>query len=110
MVHERIRLINSFLIALTQAITIAIRYSAVRFQGLNPNGYILFDDLIEFVDIKYRNETRILDYPLQQEKLVPCLSTTYAFVITFMKLDSYFHRLKTNAKVYLEQLPEVSDG
>ena len=40
MVHERIRLINSVLIALTQSITIAMRYSAVRFQGQNPNGYI----------------------------------------------------------------------
>ncbi|CAF3578845.1 unnamed protein product [Adineta steineri] len=91
MVHERIRLINSFLVALTQAITIAIRYSAIRFQGQNPNG----------------NETKILDYPLQQEKLVPCLSTTYAFLITFIKLDTYFNQLKMNEKNYLEQLPEL---
>lgn len=54
-----------------------------------------------------RNETRILDYPLQQEKLVPCLSSTYAFLITFIKLDNYFNQLKKNAKIYLEQLPEV---
>jgi hypothetical protein len=56
-----------------------------------------------------RNETRILDYPLQQEKLVPCLSTTYAYLIAFIKLDTYFHQLKTNESIYLEQLPEVSD-
>jgi NADH:ubiquinone oxidoreductase subunit 6 (subunit J) len=56
-----------------------------------------------------RTETRILDYPLQQEKLVPCLATTYAFFVTFMKLDTYFGQLKTNENVFLEQLPEVSD-
>jgi hypothetical protein len=56
-----------------------------------------------------RTETRILDYPLQQEKLVPCLATTYAFFVTFMKLDTYFSQLKTNENVFLEQLPEVSD-
>lgn len=42
MVHERIRLINTFLTALAQAMTIAIRYSAIRFQGQKPDGYIFF--------------------------------------------------------------------
>jgi len=56
-----------------------------------------------------RTETRILDYPLQQEKLVPCLATTYAFFVASMKLDTYFSQLKTNENVFLEQLPEVSD-
>ena len=54
-----------------------------------------------------RNEIRILDYPLQQEKLVPCLATTYAFFVSFMKLDTYFSELKTNENAFLEQLPEV---
>jgi hypothetical protein len=56
-----------------------------------------------------RNETRILDYPLQQEKLVPCLSITYAFLIAFMKLDNYFNQLKSNTEVFLQQLPEVNN-
>jgi hypothetical protein len=65
--------------------------------------------LIHFSFCLKRTETRILDYPLQQEKLVPCLATTYAFFVTFMKLDTYFSQLKTNENVFLEQLPEVSD-
>ncbi|UJR20018.1 hypothetical protein I4U23_023152 [Adineta vaga] len=91
MVHERLRLINTSLIALIQAMTIAVRYSAIRFQGLNPSG----------------KETRILDYPLQQEKLIPSLSTTYAFLIAFIKLDQYFFQLKSNDDLYLQQLPEL---
>ncbi|CAF1253259.1 unnamed protein product [Rotaria sordida] len=91
LLHARIYLCESVTVALAQAITIAMRYSAVRFQGQNSNG----------------NEIRILDYPLQQAKLIPCLSATYAFVITFMKLDNYFNELKTNEEIYLEQLPEI---
>ncbi|CAF0733727.1 unnamed protein product [Adineta steineri] len=91
MIHMRIHLCNTFSISLAHAITIAMRYSAVRFQGQNPNG----------------NETRILDYPLQQEKLVPCLATAYVFLVSFLKLDTYFNQLKTNKNVFLEQLPEL---
>jgi hypothetical protein len=40
MVHTRIHLGHDFSISLAHAITIAMRYSAVRFQGQNPNGYI----------------------------------------------------------------------
>jgi acyl-CoA oxidase len=43
MIHMRIHLCYTFAISLAHAITIAVRYSAVRFQGLNPNGYILFN-------------------------------------------------------------------
>ncbi|CAF1500184.1 unnamed protein product [Adineta ricciae] len=91
MVHERLRLINTTLIALIRAMAIAVRYSAVRFQGLNPSG----------------KETRILDYPLQQEKLIPSLSTTYAFLIAFIKLDRYFFQLKTNDDDYFRELPQL---
>jgi hypothetical protein len=40
MIHMRIHLSNTFSVSLAHAITIAMRYSAVRFQGQNPNGYI----------------------------------------------------------------------
>ncbi len=88
----RIHLSYTFSIFLAHVITIAVRYSAVRFQGQNPN----------------RNETRILDYPLQQDKLIPCLSTTYVFLVAFMKLDTYFNQLKLNENIFLEQLLEVN--
>ncbi len=39
MIHMRIHLSNNFSIVIAHAITIAVRYSAVRFQGQNPNGY-----------------------------------------------------------------------
>ncbi|CAF5071434.1 unnamed protein product, partial [Rotaria sp. Silwood1] len=91
MIHMRIHLCYTFAVSLAQAVTIAIRYSAVRFQGQSPNG----------------SEIQILNYLLQQDKLVPCLSTVYAFLIAFMKLDTYFNKLKTNDTVFLDQLPEL---
>ncbi|CAF1385836.1 unnamed protein product, partial [Rotaria sordida] len=91
MIHMRIHLCYTFSVSLAQAITIAVRYSAVRFQGQNSNG----------------NEIQILNYPLQQDKLVPCLSTVYAFLIAFMKLDTYYNKLKTNDTLFLDQLPEL---
>nr|BAK02006.1 predicted protein [Hordeum vulgare subsp. vulgare] len=91
MIHMRIHLSYSFAVSLAQAITIATRYSAVRFQGSNPQG----------------KETRILDYPLQQEKLVPCLASAYAFLVTFLSLNNYFNNLKTNETVFFRQLPEL---
>ncbi len=45
MVNMRIHLCYSFAVTLAQAITIAVRYSAVRFQGKNPNGYMLLSDI-----------------------------------------------------------------
>ncbi len=44
MIHMRIHLCYTFAVSLAHAITIALRYSAVRFQGQNPTGYILFYD------------------------------------------------------------------
>ncbi|CAF3714613.1 unnamed protein product [Rotaria sordida] len=38
MIHMRIHLCYTFSVSLAQAITIAVRYSAVRFQGQNSNG------------------------------------------------------------------------
>ena len=112
MLQARIYLCENFTIALARSITIAMRYSAVRFQGQNLNGYILFyllNDLISILFI-YRNPTRIIDYPLQQDKLVPCLSSTYAFIIAFLKLNNYFNQLNTNQKIYLERLSEVNNN
>jgi len=42
MIHMRIHLSYTFAVSLAQAITIALRYAAIRFQGQNPNGYIFY--------------------------------------------------------------------
>ncbi len=42
MIHMRIHLSYTFAVSLAQAITIALRYAAIRFQGQNPTGYIQF--------------------------------------------------------------------
>ncbi|UJR20063.1 hypothetical protein I4U23_023196 [Adineta vaga] len=91
MIHMRIHLSYTFSLSLAQAVTIAMRYSAVRLQGLNPQG----------------KEVRILDYPLQQEKLIPCLATTYVFLMSFLTLDNYCNQLRTNETIFLQQLPEL---
>nr|CAB3219770.1 peroxisomal acyl-coenzyme A oxidase 2 [Phallusia mammillata] len=64
MVNLRVNLPKSQAIdVLAKACTIAIRYSAVRRQGLlNPGGA----------------EVAVLDYTLQQHKLIPQLATVYA--------------------------------
>jgi hypothetical protein len=49
----------------------------------------------------------ILDYPLQQEKLVPCLATTYAFFHSFEKLENFRAQILDNDSILFEQLPEV---
>jgi hypothetical protein len=54
-----------------------------------------------------RKETLILDYPLQQEKLVPCLATAYAFFHSFKKLENFRREILDNETILFELLPEV---
>lgn len=111
MIHMRIHLSNTFATALAHAVTIAMRYSAVRFQGLNPQGSVVDTHRrAEKDETSFRSETRVLDYPLQQEKLIPCLASAYAFLSAFFQLDSYFAELKVNQTLLFQQLPEVSDA
>lgn len=76
MIHMRIFLSSTFAVSLAQATTIAIRYSAVRFQGQDSNGYILCDiqnDLIKFVhslNIGLKEEFLIIRYSKQNWYLV----------------------------------------
>ncbi|CAF0966451.1 unnamed protein product, partial [Rotaria sordida] len=91
MLATRVSLCAFFSILLARAATIAIRYSAVRRQGLNPSG----------------KETLVLDYPLQQEKLVPCIATTYAFFYSFMKLENLRVQILESDIILFEQLPEL---
>ncbi|CAF2817046.1 unnamed protein product [Rotaria sp. Silwood2] len=91
MLATRVSLCAFFSILLARVTTIAVRYSAVRRQGQNPSG----------------KETQVLDYPLQQEKLVPCIATTYAFFYSFMKLENLRAQILDNDTILFEQLPEL---
>eukprot|EP00271_Cylindrocystis_brebissonii_P018849 TRINITY_DN5484_c0_g2_i1.p1 TRINITY_DN5484_c0_g2~~TRINITY_DN5484_c0_g2_i1.p1 ORF type:complete len:413 (+),score=73.28 TRINITY_DN5484_c0_g2_i1:51-1241(+) len=67
MVLVRANLVKDSGYALAKAVTIAIRYSAVRRQfGAEAGSGVL--------------ETKILDYPTQQYSLLPLLASSYAFV------------------------------
>jgi acyl-CoA oxidase len=50
---------------MSRACTIAVRYSAVRHQGMSA--------------LNDGSETKILDYTMQQQRLLPLVATSYAF-------------------------------
>ena len=110
MLATRVNLCAFFSILLARAITIAIRYSGVRHQGVNPSGlendHLKFTPLID--SLISRKETLILDYPLQQEKLVPGLATTYAFFLSYMKLENFRALSLAPDAIRFELLPEVN--
>ena len=56
-----------------------------------------------------RKENAVLDYPLQQEKLVPCVATTYAFFASFIKLESLRVHILASENILFERLPEVGE-
>ena len=49
----------------------------------------------------------VLDYPLQQDKLIPCLATNYAFYLSFMQLEKFRAEILSGETILFEQLPEV---
>lgn len=91
MLATRVNLCALFSLLLARAVTIAVRYSAIRHQGQNPNG----------------KENLILDYPLQQNKLTPCIATTYAFFISFIRLENLRKEILESENILFEQLPEL---
>lgn len=68
MTHVRSQIVMGSASTLSSACTIAVRYSAVRHQGFSSH-----DD---------GSETCILDYTMQQQRLLPLLATSYAFHFT----------------------------
>jgi acyl-CoA oxidase len=72
MIYARVYLIRDATINLSQALTIALRYSAVRRQGF-----------LHSTDI----EQKVLDYKLQQYRLLPLLAASYAFHFTCMRTE-----------------------
>ncbi|CAF0854889.1 unnamed protein product [Didymodactylos carnosus] len=92
MLTMRVSLCAYNAILLARATTIAIRYSAVRYQGQNDKG----------------NEMQILDYPLQQDKLFPCLATSYAFICSFSRLNQIYENvMASKPDEILQQLPDI---
>ncbi|KAK6017818.1 hypothetical protein OSTOST_16653 [Ostertagia ostertagi] len=67
MVHVRAHMISTQAAFLAQALTTAIRYSAVRRQGEIQPG---------------KGEVKILEYQTQQHRLFPQLARAYAFIFT----------------------------
>lgn len=68
MTHVRVTIVVNSGLALSQACTIAVRYSAVRRQGFTSKGD--------------GSEECVLDYAMQQQRLLPLVATSYAFHVS----------------------------
>lgn len=94
MVLIRSMLVRDASDALARACAIAIRYSAVRRQGpaLGPDG----------------GEHVVLDYQMQQQRLLTLLATAYAYRLTGFYMLRLYERLQTDLEDNdLSVLPEV---
>lgn len=75
MVFVRVVLIDMVAFNVGRAVTIAVRYSAVRRQAEIERG---------------KGEVQILDYKAQQYKLLPCLAAAHAFKAAYVALMSAY--------------------
>eukprot|EP00898_Chlorokybus_atmophyticus_P005642 jgi/Chlat1/6079/Chrsp4S06218 len=101
MVDVRVRFVEGSWLTLAKGLTIAIRYSAVRRQG--------------FIDDKSIEENAILDYRMQQYRLLPLLAAAWA--MRFVAADlrkrhaECVNALKNSADAaLLPELHAVSSG
>uniref|UniRef100_T1J8Y3 Acyl-coenzyme A oxidase n=1 Tax=Strigamia maritima TaxID=126957 RepID=T1J8Y3_STRMM len=90
MVYIRMGVISMASLELGQACTIAVRYSAIRRQGVMTDG---------------GPEVKILDYQTQQYRLFPQVATAYAIYFTFQKLANVY--LETINNLTAERLNEI---
>ncbi|XP_052738739.1 probable peroxisomal acyl-coenzyme A oxidase 1 [Bicyclus anynana] len=93
MVYVRVVIINSVFKYLSRAVTIAVRYSAVRRQSQpKPNA----------------PEPQIMDYVTQQHKLLIAISTSHAYHFTVRWLwDLYIKTNKELKRGEFKNLPEL---
>ncbi|CAG9796949.1 unnamed protein product [Diatraea saccharalis] len=93
MIFVRVLLVSEMAFNLSKAVTIAVRYSAVRRQSeLKPN----------------EPEPQVLDYLTQQHKLFISISTVYAFQFTSNWLMKTYHTVQANMKHgNTDALPEL---
>ncbi|CAH2102903.1 unnamed protein product [Euphydryas editha] len=93
MVFVRVTLVGEASFNLAKAVTIAVRYSAVRRQSELRPGSI---------------EPQILDYPTQQHKLFICIATAHAFQLTASWLWNTFTAVQAEMKKgNVDTLPEL---
>ncbi|CAH2102902.1 unnamed protein product [Euphydryas editha] len=93
MVYVRVTIVNSASTYLARAVTIAIRYAAIRRQSQLKNG---------------EPEPQILDYVTQQHKLIIAIATTHAYHFTVRWLwDLYVKVNKELGRGQLDNLPEL---
>ncbi|XP_071960149.1 peroxisomal acyl-coenzyme A oxidase 1-like [Antedon mediterranea] len=93
MISVRLTIIAFSFLELARALTIAVRYSAVRRQApLEIGG----------------DEVQILDYQTQQQKLFPGLATAYAFCFIHQKITKMYHKMETEImQDNFQSLPEL---
>ncbi|PIO65636.1 hypothetical protein TELCIR_12677, partial [Teladorsagia circumcincta] len=92
MVHVRAHMISTQAAFLAQALTTAIRYSAVRRQGEIQPG---------------KGEVKILEYQTQQHRLFPQLARAYAFIFTGQAVRVIFQRVQKD--VALGKIDEMAE-
>ncbi|KAK6048896.1 hypothetical protein COOONC_13599 [Cooperia oncophora] len=79
MVHVRAHMISTQAAFLAQALTTAIRYSAIRRQGEIQPG---------------KGEVKIMEYQTQQHRLFPQLARAYAFIFVGQAVRVIFQRVQ----------------
>ncbi|KAJ1951341.1 hypothetical protein EC988_004072 [Linderina pennispora] len=79
MTYVRVHIVEFASLALSRAITIAVRYSVVRRQGSTR--------------MYQGGEPQVLDYQTQQHRLLPLLAQAYAFSITGHWMGRHYHTL-----------------
>ncbi|XP_033105517.1 peroxisomal acyl-coenzyme A oxidase 1-like [Anneissia japonica] len=93
MIAVRLTIIAFCYHELARALTIAVRYSAIRRQApLEIGG----------------EEVQILDYQTQQQKLLPGIATAYAFCFVHQKITKMYHKME--AEIHqnnFQSLPEL---
>ncbi|KAL6074611.1 Acyl-coenzyme A oxidase (Acyl-CoA oxidase) [Balamuthia mandrillaris] len=93
MIRIRAGIVATASTTLAKACTIAIRYGAVRCQ---------------FSDVEGQPEKAVLDYPMQQYRLLPLLATAFAFHFTGRYMANLYERLLEDIKSQdASALPEV---
>lgn len=78
-----------------KALTIAIRYAAIRRQFGNSKSDI---------------ETKLLDYPIHQRRLMPLMAQTFAMLFTGTEMTAMYNKMMgrlENAKAGDKDLPDV---
>uniref|UniRef100_A0A7I5EAH0 Acyl-coenzyme A oxidase n=1 Tax=Haemonchus contortus TaxID=6289 RepID=A0A7I5EAH0_HAECO len=93
MVHVRAHMISTQAAFLAQALTTAIRYSAIRRQGEIQPG---------------QGEVKILEYQTQQHRLFPQLARAYAFIFTGQAVRVIFQRVQKDvARGKVDEMAEL---